>query len=247
MKKIIIGISPTVTLGAPNSLYDDVFKFVKLYSKKIYQANGIPVGILANNEHLNYDSLKMCDAFLIPGGNKVYKYLYKLIFYAIKNDKPLLGVCLGAEALDIFSTIYEKIDNRSYYRTGEAIDIYKKLKKENDGTMLRRIDSPNMHGNTIISKNNYGTATHSINITKDSLLYSIYKKERMDVVSLHHFDFKHVGKDFNITARADDKVCEAIELNDKSRFVLGVHFHPELFEDNLIFERLVKEAQQRKI
>lgn len=79
-----------------------------------------------------------------------------------------------------------------------------------------------------------------------SILYSIYKTNKLSVVSLHSYDFKFVGKDFKASAKAIDGVNEAIEYNDPNYFILGVHFHPELDDNNLIFERLIAEGEKRK-
>ena len=82
-------------------------------------------------------------------------------------------------------------------------------------------------------------------IDKNSILYDIYKKDKLNVVSLHSYNPKWIGKSFKTTALAVDGVVEAIEYIDPSYFIVGVHFHPEWDDDNLIFKRLIKEGEKR--
>lgn len=247
MNKIKVGIVPSSNLFASNDPYQDKYSFVNGYSKKIFESGGIPFGILLNDDKLNDEVLDLCDAFLIQGGNKVNKYMYEIIYYALKNNKPLLGICLGAEAIAIFSAILDKIDIEKIESFDEILKVYNQLKEENEGSLLKKIPSPNIHGDVTITNNNVSMARHDIEILSSSILYSIYNVNKLSVVSLHSYDFKKVGKEFIVSAKASDNVCEAIEYNDDNYFILGVHFHPELEENNLIFERLVLEGQKRKM
>ena len=43
--------------------------------------------------------LNLCDAFIVPGGTNAYNLDEYVINYAIKNDKPLLAICLGFQVL----------------------------------------------------------------------------------------------------------------------------------------------------
>lgn len=246
MKKVIIGILPTANLFKEDNYYDDYYKFINLYPKRLYECNAIPIGLLMNDGTVDYDSLDMCDGFLIPGGKAVEKYVYEIIYYAIKHNKPVLGICLGAQAIAIYSAILEKMDSNKEYTLEEIKEIYKSLKEEYDGSLLRLIPTPSIHKRGDLTRDNINEHMHKIKISKDSLLYDIFNTEEENVVSIHSYDFKHVGKDFTVTAYAEDGVNESVEYNDKNRFIFGVHFHPELLDDNRIIARLVKEAEIRK-
>lgn len=65
---------------------------------------------------------------------------------------------------------------------------------------------------------------HKIQIKKDSLLYDIFKKEKIMVNSRHKSAL--VDTSLNVTAISEDNVIEAIESKDKD-FFLGVQWHPE--------------------
>lgn len=53
MKKAIIGIIPTTKLEDLENPYNNIYKFVDLYSSCITKNNGIPVGILLDNGNLS--------------------------------------------------------------------------------------------------------------------------------------------------------------------------------------------------
>lgn len=67
---------------------------------------------------------------------------------------------------------------------------------------------------------------HTIEIVKESIMYEILKKDRVQVNSQHHQSIKVLGANLKINALALDGVIEGIESTD-DRFVLGVQFHPE--------------------
>lgn len=246
MNKIIVGILPNSEEFTYESYYDDYYKFINLYSKRIYECGALPLGLLMDDGNVNYDVLDMCDAFLIPGGKRVNKYVYETIYYAIKNNKPLLGICLGSQALAIFSAIYEKMDKNKEYTVDEVIEIYKKLKEEYDGSLLRLLPDDNMHCLKDKTRDRVRNHIHNIDIIEDSILYDIVKLKKMSVVSLHSYDYKYVGEHFKVTSYASDGVQESIEYDNKDYFILGVHFHPEIMEDNRFFEKLIEEAKKRK-
>lgn len=244
-KQIIVGILPQTKLKTNNNPYDDKYEFIDLYSKKIIECGGIPMGILLNNEELDYNSLDICDAFLLPGGNIVKKYYYETIMYAIKKNKPLLGICLGMHGLGIFSDILENLDAANSEE--DFFNIYKTLKENNDGTLLKKLESPNMHGDVIVNYDNINDSRHKVYIKdKNSIIYDIFKTDELNVVSLHSHVLKWVGKQFKATTYSLDNYIESIEYADKNFFILGVQWHPEHDDDNLLFKRLILEAQKRK-
>jgi len=53
---------------------------------------------IVNKEKIDY-VLDKCDGFIVPGGTYFYHFDEYVIDYAIRNDKPLLCICLGFQAL----------------------------------------------------------------------------------------------------------------------------------------------------
>ena len=72
-----------------------------------------------------------------------------------------------------------------------------------------------------------------------TILYQInmYKSNKIEVVSLHSSVVARTSESVKVTGLADDGVVEAIEYGDN---ILGVQFHPEILDDDRIFEWLVK-------
>jgi putative glutamine amidotransferase len=63
---------------------------------------------------------------------------------------------------------------------------------------------------------------------------------RWDVATHHHQAVDRVGRGLVVVARADDGTIEAVE--DPTRFVVGVQWHPEVDEDGRLFRALVAAA-----
>ena len=53
--------------------------------------------------------LKMCDGLLLPGGHSIYYYDQFITQYALDNDIPVLGVCLGMQILAFVDCQGEKV------------------------------------------------------------------------------------------------------------------------------------------
>ena len=65
---------------------------------------------------------------------------------------------------------------------------------------------------------------HNINISKDSILFNIIKKDKINVNSLHNYTVPNSG-DYEVCGKCNN-IIEAIEKKD-SAFNIGVQWHPE--------------------
>lgn len=141
--------------------------------------------------------LDMCDGFLIPGGNKWYSHDEYVVNYAIKNDKPLLGICLGMQILGI-------VDNRINF------GIF-------DETILN---------NTKINHYQKDVDfVHKVKVIEGGLLSKILGTKEFKVNSRHNFHIGGVVNS-NVDAVSEDGIIEAISYPNK-KFILGVQWHPE--------------------
>ena len=121
-----------------------------------------------------------------------------LISLALRRDMPVLGVCGGAQAINValggslIQDIATQFHGAMEHQRGELKDRGGHKVDIHSGTKLRRI---------------VGRAALEVNTT-------------------HHQAVKAAGKDLIVNATAADHVIEGIESTAHS-FVLGVQWHPE--------------------
>ncbi len=237
--KIVVGILPTFVSSDTNP-YANRDTFVKMYQKAIIDCGGIPIGILDDNIDLY---LQLCDAFVWPGGNIMKMEFFPLIDDAIKNNKPILGICLGSQSIATYFNILsdQKADtSKNLYETycsNKLDNMY--LKKLEDLKLKNHNHIVTTEEDTILA------AKHKINITKDTFLYDIYKRDSIDVVSLHSFEIPRLSSDVIVSAKSDDDVIEAVEYHKNNSYILGLQYHPELIKDYEPFKWLIKNAYNK--
>ena len=86
--------------------------------------------------------------------------------------------------------------------------------------------------------------THTVRISRESVLYSLYKTETLAVNSRHHQAVRASGRRFSVSAKAPDGVIEAIESSEFKPFI-GVQWHPEWLGESgqVLFRWLVDRAR----
>ena len=141
--------------------------------------------------------LNLCDGFILPGGDTWYRLDEVVIDYAIRRDKPLLGICLGMQVL-------------SKVLSGGKEIAYDNTIKNN--TLINHLE-PNKD------------YVHSVIIDKNSKLYSIIGDEEITVNSRHSYHVPELDNTL-VSARSSDGLIEGVELKDK-KFIIGVQWHPE--------------------
>lgn len=205
------------------------------YYHQIIAAGGTPVLIPpVADRNVLLDTLETIDALLLTGGgdfnplwadeepspalhniNNV-RDLPELLITRLAFDRqiPILGICRGVQTLAM------ALGGRVHQDISHEPTNYKHSQDADRSE-----------------------PTHTVEIEKGSVLYNIYKEERIFVNSFHHQAVAAPGERFKITARALDGVVEAIESSEH-KAVLGVQWHPEwLGEDGLpLFKWLVEEG-----
>ena len=182
------------------SKYDNVVPIMILPTKDIIY-NETKSGdecVFDNEKYKKLDAvLDKCDGFLIPGGCKWYGHDEYIIKYAIKNDKSLLGICLGMQIIGV-------MDNRL-----------------NSGLFDTTIKNE-----TIIKHQQPGVNyVHEVEIIENTLLYEVLQTKTIKVNSRHNYHIGGVVN-LNIDAVSEDGLIEAVSLPNK-KFILGVQWHPE--------------------
>ncbi|MBQ2836400.1 MAG: gamma-glutamyl-gamma-aminobutyrate hydrolase family protein [Clostridia bacterium] len=87
--------------------------------------------------------------------------------------------------------------------------------------------------------NNY---RHSIDIKRDTLLYNLIGKDKLEVNSIHSMVApKEVVEPFaTISSFSEDGLVESFELHNKN-FVMGIKWHPELLLEEEYVDKLFEE------
>lgn len=117
----------------------------------------------------------------------------------LELDKPILGICRGAQILNI--------------ATGG--DMYQDIYEQINRVLLQHNQ-----------KSARAHSTHYVDVVQDSLLSRITKQDKVRVNSVHHQANRNVHNRFQISGISSDGIVEAIE-SKYHRFALGVQWHPE--------------------
>lgn len=94
------------------------------YIKAVEHNKGIPFIIVKPTRHI----LDFCNGFLLPGGDDPTDRDFQIIKYAIKNDKPILGICLGMQAMAIYSSKKKLVNTDNHYMNEHTVYLYSKSK-----------------------------------------------------------------------------------------------------------------------
>jgi putative glutamine amidotransferase len=144
-------------------------------------------------------------------------YEMKLIRKCSEKKIPILGICRGQQIINVAfgGTLYQ--DNKML-----SDNVFQHQQKE---------------------KKYY--PIHSIQIEKDSFLYSIFGKACY-VNSFHHQSIKDLAKNFNVVARSEDQIIEAIQHQFLD--IWAVQFHPEMMisqdkKMQVIFNNFIKKCE----
>ncbi|GAA5219807.1 gamma-glutamyl-gamma-aminobutyrate hydrolase family protein [Membranihabitans marinus] len=129
------------------------------------------------------------------------QYELKIMDYAIRHSKPLLGICRGFQLMNVYfgGSLYQdiatEISNAHQHRSAEL----------------------------------YDTICHPIEWVKGSLFESLYSHEKNPHVNtVHHQAVKELGRDLNVYAHSDDGLIEAFGYSGAPEGkVMGVQWHPE--------------------
>jgi putative glutamine amidotransferase len=237
--KLVIGIMPEIELYKNDDPYEDTYFIVNNYAKRVFASNAIPIGLLLNDGKLSLEQLSLCDAFIIPGGIKIDPSIYQLLEYAKDNNKPVLGVCMGMQAMSIYSVLNDKGVKptiQDEYRV--AYDEMKKNKP-----VLHRLDNNEKHFH-IVTRDNIDFARHEVIVDNDSLLNQLYEGNKVNGVSLHGVVVQYVGSLLNVVGHTDDGIIEAVENNDL--LWIGVQYHPEIDDNDILINNFIKEIERRK-
>jgi len=145
-------------------------------------------------------------------------------FLKERLDYPVLGICLGAQTMNIAAggSLVQDIPSE-VYGLGSVEQVLKQSREKIHSSRYIKALFPG-------ESKDIAPAFHGIKVTGKSILLKKIVgdlKGSPMVLSSHHQSVKILGKDLFIAATSKDgKIIEAIE-HRKFKNVLGVQFHPE--------------------
>lgn len=223
----LIGITPDSATKPPASPGRKAEPFIFLqerYIRAITDAGAIPLVLPATLSGRAIEKLlDRLDGIVVSGGafdihprcygeeaiaglgsvkDERTEFELELIDLALRRDLAILGICGGAQAINIAlgGTLYQDIGSQ----IPGATEHEKGALKEKGG--------------------------HQIKICDGTKLRQIVKRDTIEVNTTHHQSVKKLGKGLIVNATAEDGVIEGIESQNDS-FVLGVQWHPEFLLD----------------
>ena len=213
----LIGISTSITVGEyPERAYVN-----SAYLRAVEQAGGIPVLLPPQLTAAARETLwRRLDGLVLTGGGDIEPSRFgerahpsttlvstdrdalevELVDRALRDDVPLFGICRGLQVLNVAlgGTLHQHIPDVA----GETL--------QHSQTQKRHV------------------ATHPVKLlTEGTRLGEILGSPELTVNSFHHQAIRTLGHGLREVAWAPDQVIEAVEHEDRRRFVVAVQWHPE--------------------
>jgi len=214
----VIGITADIADSKANG--EPTLFLARRYLRAVEQAGAVPLILppLSSNSAIR-QSLNILDGLIISGGNfdihpshygeqpikelgivKADRTEFELEIAAgaLKKNLPTLGICGGAQALNVVlgGSLYQDI-----------------------GT---QVPSAGEHEQS----DKRASGGHRVKIPSGTRLRAIVRRQHLEVNTTHHQAVKELGKGLLANAVADDGIIEGIE-STRHAFVLGVQWHPE--------------------
>lgn len=123
---------------------------------------------------------------------------FAVLHRALADDMPVLGVCRGAQLINVA-------------RGGR---LHRDIVRDVPGAIAH------------LSRDDYDGYRHPVQLEPASRLGELYGTGEIAVTSVHHQANRTTGERLAITAWSPDGLTEAVEDPDHS-FLVGVQFHPE--------------------
>ena len=138
----------------------------------------------------------------------------KLLSAAIDADLPFLGICRGAQILNV---------NRG-------------------GTLIQHL--PDVVGDNRYQLGNAQFTPADVEVEPSSILGSLVGKKVSNAALYHHQAIDELGEGLKVTAKSEDGIIEAVELADHPFGVAVQWHPEQTLDDLRIFEGLIEAARK---
>lgn len=209
--------------------YDDEIPFnTKFYIEYSFKEISDKLNILLipimSDKNLE-EILSICDGLIVTGSaNNIYPKYY--------NEVPINS---NMYKYDEFPFV-KKVIKTFYKKNKPILGICGGLQEINvtfGGSLHQKIPFHNLRNQS----------QHKIILERQSLLYSIYRKDVIDVNSYHTQAIKDIADGFRITAISKkDNIIEAIEREN----IIAVQWHPEKINDITLFEYFMNLTKRKE-
>jgi putative glutamine amidotransferase len=224
MSRPLIGITADISIPQHNRTQtrrESTLILPQRYCRAIEDAGGTPIILPTTSSGTAIGQyIEHIDGLLVSGGNfDIHPSYYgekplkglgeikeertefelELTSRALKQDKAILGICGGAQAINVclggslYQDIAAQLPNAGEHQQGAI--------RESGG--------------------------HYVRIHTGTRLRQIVKRNGLEVNTTHHQAVKKIGKGLVVNATANDGLVEGIESSEHA-FVLGLQWHPEV-------------------
>lgn len=228
-------------IGINSTYMEDAHKWYKVpinYINAVYNSGGLPVIVPCDPSPEMIDAyLAELDGFVFTGGDDYPAELYGEV--PDEHSDPIHPRRVDTDVL-----LMKKILEETKIPVMGICVGHQLMAITHGGKLIQHLPNGEFHAIT-------GDTEHSVTIKGGKWLKSIFNAESIIVNSNHHQAVmeESLPDEFEVTARAEDNVVEAIELKG-DRFVLGVQWHPERTKDKehtkTIFDYFIEMTRERK-
>lgn len=215
-KKIIGVVAPAVMYEEENPRRDE-YRFGNNYNNRIYDCGGIPIGILPSDGWITDEVLELFDGFMIIGGHKFWPYHFQVIDYALRTGKPLLGICLGMQAIYLYFETLAHIEETGFQ--GNIWEAYQNLRETRE--MLCTVEGHRMEH----VRGQEEDTKQEVILVPGSKINRLTGKSSIWAGSFHKYAILEPSSRLTVSGKSSDGTIDVIEYGEK---VLGVQFHPEI-------------------
>lgn len=221
-----ITTKPIIGLTPQHDTENDNISMRPTYIRALKAAGAIPLILPLGSSKEDLRRLAdLCQGFIFTGGPDPHPFLWgeeihrncgpistkrdsmelMLLSIAMDQKKPILGLCRGAQLLNV----------------GLGGDIYQDIDSQYQSPF------PIAHRQPLDSS----LPAHHVNVQPDTLLASIAGQKSIQVNSFHHQAVRNLAPGLVAGGFSPDGLIEEVEMPDYP-FLIGVQWHPEYLWKN---------------